>query len=143
MFTSSSLCHVYRHPCSLSEQRPSCVPLVRLNSTAFYIITISTQSVLHTHGAFHAVQCDADSKDLFSQTRLDHRVVMPDILIHCASVQPIRPFSLHSEPLVIFAALVGFGEEVANSWFSESTILWSYKLCGKRTSFHAIFVLII
>jgi len=84
MFASSSLCHVYRHPCSLSEQRPSCVPLVRLNCTAFYIITISTLSVLHTHGALHAVQCVADSKDLSSQTRLDHRVVMPAILIHCA-----------------------------------------------------------
>lgn len=109
MFTSSSLCHVYRHPCSLSEQRSSCVPLVRLNCTAFYIITTSTLSVFHTHCALHAVQCVADSKDLLSQTRLNHGVVMPAIFIHYASVQPIRPLSPHTGPLLIFAASVCFG----------------------------------
>lgn len=125
MFTSSLLCHVYRHPCSLSEQRPSCVPLVRLNCTAFYIITISTLSVLLTHGALHVVQCVADSKDLSSQTRLDHRFVMLAILIHCASVQPNTTQSSRWA----FGHLCCFSllwEGVVNSWWSESSILWSY-----------------
>ncbi len=76
-FTSSLLCHDYHHACSLSKQRSYCVPLVRLNCTAFYIITTWTLSALPTHSALHTVQCVADCKDLLSRTRLDHRVVMP------------------------------------------------------------------
>lgn len=106
-FTSSLLCHDYHHDCSLSEQRSSCVPLVRLNCTAFYIITTSTLSALPTHGALHAVQCVADSKDLLSRTRLDHKVVMPAIFIHCSAVRPIRLLTAHAGPLVTFASSVG------------------------------------
>ncbi len=76
-FTSSLLCHDYHHACSLSKQRSSCVPLVRLNCTAFYIITTWTLSALPTHSSLHTIQCVADRKDLLSRTRLDHRVVMP------------------------------------------------------------------
>lgn len=106
-FTSSLLCHDYHHACSLSEQRSSCVPLVRLNCTAFYIITTSTLSALPTHGALHAVQCVTESKDLLSRTRLDHKVGMPAIFIHCSAVRPIRLLTAHAGPLVTFDSSVG------------------------------------